>query len=464
MKKFLSSFHSHADILYPAAVVVTILAATIVLWTRMSNEVIHSIWHLPNTVYTNEGLCLALLAMGMLAWRIWLAYRYRAYSPVGDTELPAVTIVIPAYNEGRQVFDTVRSIMASHYPPSKMQVVCVDDGSADDTWQWMLRARHEFPKRIQLIRQRTNSGKRHALMAGFRRATGTIFVTIDSDSEVLPDTLRHLISPFAVDPRVGAVAGNVRVLNNGDGPIPKMMDVSFTTSFDFTRSGQSVYGSVLCTPGALSAYRASVIRPYLPKWAGQKFMGVPATIGEDRALSNIVLGNGYRIVYQREAVVLTKMPSTYNGLRRMLLRWARSNVRENLVMATYMFRRFRRRGNDEGWVRIFGMLQIFRMVVGEALKIGILANLFTDVFTTFLLLLIGCIIASLVPAVVYQIRHHSRSGWRWAMPYSAFWLFSLSWISAWGLLSAPRSGWLTRGLPVPKAPGARSLLPFHGTA
>ena len=54
-----------------------------------------------------------------------------------------------------------------------------------------------------------------------------MFVTIDSDSEILPDTLRHLVSPFILDARVGAVAGNVRVLNLGDSFIPKMLEVSF---------------------------------------------------------------------------------------------------------------------------------------------------------------------------------------------------------------------------------------------
>ena len=462
MKRNGLSIHHQADYLYPGAVALTLFATAAVLWMRASHGVIHSVWHLPHTVYTRGSLYVAFLAIGMLAWRVWLACRYRAYSPVNDRELPAVTIVIPSYNEGHQILDTVRSVMASDYPRSRMQVICVDDGSVDDTWRWMLQARHEFPQRLHLIRQRKNGGKRHALMAGFRRATGSIFVTIDSDSEVLPHTLRHLISPFAADPRVGAVAGNVRVLNRSDGTIPKMMDVNFTMSFDFTRSGQSVYGGVLCTPGALSAYRASVVRPHLPKWAEQSFMGVPATIGEDRALSNCVLASGYRIVYQREAVVLTKMPDTYNGLRRMLLRWARSNVRENLVMATYMFRRFRHNDTGEGWVRFFGILQIFRMVAGEALKIGIIANLFVDVFTTLTLLAIGCLVTSVVPAVVYQIRHGSWSGWRWSLPYGLFWLSGLSWISAWGLLSAARSGWLTRSLPVP-ARNAGRLMPSRGT-
>ena len=115
--------------------------------------------------------------------------------PVDDRNLPFVTIIIPAFNEGVQVLHTVRSIMSSRYPQEKMQVICVDDGSQDDTWSWMVEAEREFGRRVELIRQPVNRGKRHALLTAFRRAEGEIYITIDSDSKVLPNTSRHLVRP-----------------------------------------------------------------------------------------------------------------------------------------------------------------------------------------------------------------------------------------------------------------------------
>ncbi len=388
---------------------------------------------------------MAAVGFGVLAWRIWMALRYRAFPLASDGDLPLVTIVVPAYNEGAQVLGTVRSIMASDYPSDKMRVICVDDGSTDDTYQWMVRARNEFPHRLRLVRQPSNRGKRQALLAGFRIAVGDVYVTIDSDSEILTGTLRSLVSPFTASPRVGAVAGNVRVLNRRDGAIPSMLDVSFTTAFDFIRSGQSVYGGVYCTPGALSAYRASLVHEHLRPWIDQTFMGVPATIGEDRALTNCILRSGFRVIYQRDAVVLTKIPATFRGLRKMLLRWARSNVRESVVMSAFMFRDFRPEDTGAGYIRFFGALQMLRLSVGEVLKAGLVLQLFMDPVESLRALLVGCLFASLLPAIVYQIRYRSWFGWRWALPYSFFWLACLSWISVWGLLSASRSQWLTRG-------------------
>jgi hyaluronan synthase len=443
------SYNFKADIFFPWLLFCTLISIITLTWWQV--EALKSVesWKLVQSWSTINYLAvgLTLWTLLTLSWRIWFACRYQSYAPLSDKDLPDITIVIPAYNEGRQILHTVRSVMNSRYPMKKMQVICVDDGSQDDTWDWMKTAQQEFPWRVRLIRQPFNRGKRRALMAGFAKAIGHVFVTIDSDSEVLPDTLRHLVSPLASDPRVGAVAGNVRVLNLAEGAIPKMMEVSFTSGFDFIRSGQSVYGGVFCTPGALSAYRADVINPHLPNWINQTFMGRHATIGEDRALTNLVLGSGSRVVYQREAVVLTKVPITYTGLRKMLLRWARSNVRENLVMLSFMIGRFRPNDTGSGWIRLFSTTQFIRMIIGEAFKFAVAAQLLMAPVHTLSMLAVACIISACLPALVHQKHHGGWFGWRWAISYSFYWLLCLYWISLWGLLTAYRSGWLTRELP-----------------
>jgi hyaluronan synthase len=399
---------------------------------------------------------LAILLFGLsvfiLAWRVTFALRYRPYARVATSRLPTLTVVIPAFNEGEQVLETVRSVMASDYPRRLLKVICVDDGSRDDTWHWMTQARLAFPGRVDVFRQPWNMGKRAALMLGFDRARGDVIVTLDSDSEVLPTTLRELVSPFVHDARVGSVAGNVRVLNTAEGSIPKMLDVSFTSAFDFIRAGQSVYGGVFCTPGALSAYRASVLKSLVGAWSAQSFLGKPAAIGEDRALTNLVLAAGYRVVYQRDAVVLTKVPTTYTSLRKMLLRWARSNVRENLVMFSFIFTRFRPQDTGANWIRLFGILQVVRMTLFEALKVTLLVALLLNPLTVLLAVGIGCLAASIVPAAVHHLRYGGLFGIRWAAPYTFYWLACLAWISVWGLLTAGNSGWLTRNVTTPTKP------------
>jgi len=383
------------------------------------------------------------MALAALVWRVYLVYTYRPVEPCADRDLPLCSVIVPAYNEGAQVLYTLRSVAASDYPADKLQIISVDDGSKDDTWRWMKQAASELGTRVELVRLKKNSGKRRALYEGFQRSRGEILVTIDSDSEVDPSTLRHLVSPFVHDPLVGGVAGNVRVLNTDAGIIPKMLDVSFTFSFDFVRASQSRVNTVVTTPGALSAYRQSVIGPVLDQWLHQTFFGRPANIGEDRALTNLILKNGYHVHFSKNAVVYTEAPTAYIGLTKMFLRWARSNVRETIVMTGFIFKRFRT--TPALGARINLLLQLHRMLIGEMLKIWSLTIM--AAFPTLFLfnMFTGAILFSMIPGLFYLYRHKD-SNFLWAIPYSLFWLIGLSWISLYALFTPHRTGWLTRGL------------------
>lgn len=404
---------------------------------------------------------LSPLALGGLACaallflvRLVLACRYRPCPILADEQLPAVTVIVPAYNEGAQVLSTLQSILASDYPGDRLQVVAVDDGSLDDTWTVIQSAVARFPAQILPIRLKRNRGKRRALMRGFLRATGSIYVTVDSDSEIEPHTLRALVSPLAHDPRVGAVAGQVRVMNLTARAIPRMLDVAFTVAFDFIRSGQSVYGGVFCTPGALSAYRASDVNPYLFQWLNQTFLGQEARIGEDRALTNLILSQGKRVVYQRSARVHTQAPVTYDALRKMLLRWARSGVRESLVMQGYLWRRFRPASAGAGWLRLFGALTVVRMTVGEGLKILWALHLLRNPLLSLGLTAIGVLPYALFSGWLHR-RHAGGQGVKWAYANALYTCFALPWISIYALWTAKASSWLTRQLPPTKTSDIR---------
>lgn len=390
------------------------------------------------------GWLLVLVNLAALAWRIVLVMRYRPAPDRKDEELPSCTVVVPAYNEGRQVLKTLRSIATSDYPAGKLFIIAVDDGSKDDTWAWIQRGAAEFAGLILPLRQTVNGGKRSALHEGFKRAIGEVLVTIDSDSQVEPATLRNLLSPFVGSPEVGAVAGNVRVLNRERGLIPRMLEVSFAYSFDFIRASQSVLHTVMCTPGALSAYRRDAVMEMLPAWLQQRFCGRAANIGEDRAMTNLILGAGYHVHFQRSAVVYTNVPTQYRGLCKMFLRWARSNIRETLVMTGFAFRKFRR--SSAIGARVNLVLHWLGMTAGQAMKLAVLGHLLwkPEVFSVRVLL--GAAVTACVPAAFYAIRHRSTDA-LWAYLYGVFWLVGLSWIGLYAWLTPHKTGWLTRDLP-----------------
>ncbi|HXX71564.1 MAG TPA: glycosyltransferase, partial [Candidatus Acidoferrum sp.] len=121
---------------------------------------------------------------------------------------PEVSILIPAYNEEAVIVNTVRAALDSNYP--KLEVLVINDGSTDHTAE-LVRANFGRERRVRLLTQ-TNHGKPSALNHGLAEAAGEIVVSIDADTIVDPEAVPRLIRHFA-DPTVGAVAGNVKVMN-----------------------------------------------------------------------------------------------------------------------------------------------------------------------------------------------------------------------------------------------------------
>lgn len=388
---------------------------------------------------------LVLLAFKVFYF-IFIAYnylKYKAIPSVSDDELPTCTVIVPAYNEGKQVWDTLMSLAKSNYPENKIQLLAVDDGSLDDTWEWMQDAKEKLGNRLEIYKQPKNQGKRHALYRGFQLGTGEIFVTVDSDSIVTPDTLRNLVSPFVTDKQCGAVAGNIRVLNNKKEMLPKMLDVSFVMSFEFVRSAESRLNSVLCTPGALAAYRSSAVHNCLPEWINQTFMGQPSDIGEDRAMTNMILKQGKHVLFQRNAVAYTNVPEKYPGLYKMFIRWGRSNVRENIAMAKYVFTNFK--PESKFGSRLLFLAQSLRIIMSYPM---VLFMLFFVLIHPLLFLgstLLSILIISTFSVMFYAHRYEIKES-IWAYTYSILYTFGLFWITPYAIATANRRGWLTRGL------------------
>lgn len=387
------------------------------------------------------GFFFAAIKIAALIWRIVLVCKYNPAREYCDTDLPTCSVIVPAYNEGRLVLSTLLSLAASDYPQGKLQLIAVDDGSMDDTWHWINKAKEKLGERLTIIQQPKNMGKRQALYAGFSKSRGEILVTVDSDSVVAPDTLRNLVCPFIQDGKVGAVAGNVRVLNQKKGPIPRMLDVVFVFSFDFIRASQSMVNTVMCTPGALSAYRHSVVREVLDEWLEQTFCGRAANIGEDRAMTNLILRQGYYVHFQQNAVVYTNVPTSYITLCKMFLRWARSNVRETIVMSRFAFKRFRQ-GSMLG-ARINLLLSLLTLTKSQLFLLMTAGLLVWRPVEVGLNVLAGVVLFSSLSAMMYLFKYRSSDA-LWAYGYGVFWLLSLSWITPYALLTPHRAGWLTR--------------------
>ncbi len=385
----------------------------------------------PTVIWVSMGFVLLFLRTVL-----WL--RYRPFAAVTGEEAPRLTVIIPAYNEGMMVERSIASVAGANYPKDRLEIVAVDDGSKDETWRYIVRAALAFPDLVVPVRLASNRGKRGALAEGFRRATGEIIVTVDSDSVIEPNSLLAIVGPFR-DRKVGAVAGKVAVLNRRASILPRMLHVRFILSFDFLRSVQSVFRTVYCCPGALAAYRACVVRQVMSAWEHQTFFGVPCTFGEDRGMTNYILDAGYDTVYQRTAVVHTVVPETYVKLCKMYLRWDRSYIREELRFARIVWKR----------PLVSRVLAIYECTMSNLrfpiayLAIGLLAANAAHDPASLLRMLFAIMIAATF-YVLYYLR--SERSWDFVLGilYAYFSFFALTWIFPYALLTVRARGWLTR--------------------
>ncbi|MBS9461106.1 glycosyltransferase family 2 protein [Flagellimonas sp. 389] len=390
---------------------------------------------------------LFLFKASFFLYTLYRYFRYKPITSVTDEELPTCTVIVPAYNEGKQVWDTLMSLAKSDFPKEKLQLLAIDDGSQDDTWHWIQEAKKELGDCLAIYKQPKNKGKRHALYRGFNEGTGEIFVTVDSDSVVDEDTLRNLVSPFITNEQCGAVAGNIRVLNNERALLPKMLDVSFVLSFEFVRSAESSLNSVLCTPGALAAYRSKAVFACLPDWINQTFMGQPSDIGEDRAMTNMILKQGYHVLFQRNAYAYTNVPEQYRGLYKMFIRWGRSNVRENIEMSKYVFKNFRK--DSKVGARLLFISQSLKIIMSYPFLLFMLFFIVTHPLLFVSSTLFSILVLSTFPVIFYAKRYELSESF-WAYSYSILYTFGLFWITPYAIATANRRGWLTRGLPEKK--------------
>jgi hyaluronan synthase len=397
------------------------------------------------SIYWTAAFVWGAMMYAALVWRVILWHRYKPMKSVQDKDLPSVCVIIPAFNEGALVRQSILSVAHSNYPKDRLEIIAVDDGSSDDTWVHILTAARQVEQfvKITTLQQPTNRGKRAALLLGFKRAGGDVFVSIDSDSIIHPDALRNGVSPLVREPAIGCVAGCVEVLNPRESVFTRFLKCTFSLSFKFVRAYQSEFRGVFCTPGAISIYRASVVRKVAEEWANQEFLGQPCTTGEDRAMTNLFLREGWLTAYQGNAVVWTKVPADYIGMVKMLLRWGRSNIRETLFLMKFLFTDFRTKHlNAFRFNMVLTIVTLFLppLLIGNSIALMATAD-------GYMLRQLGMVlIFGLTMCTIYYINERDHD-WAWLLLYEFFWVPALSWIIPYSCLTLKKTGWLTRKNP-----------------
>lgn len=374
----------------------------------------------------------SLLVSGYILSRFLLAVLYRPAKP-DINYFPSVSIVVPVKNDEEIIYKTLKCCFDVKYPRDRLEVIVINDGSDDGTAGEIQRVKQDYPD-LQIIDFPVNKGKREGMAAGAKVARGDILVFIDSDSIIRKESLFYLVNHFK-DPTVGAVCGHANVYNANENALTKMQEVRYYVAFRVIKAAETVFSAVTCCSGSLSAYRRSYVMDFLDAWLYQKFLGQPATFGDDRSLTNFMLRN-YRVLYESRGIVETVVPSTWSKFFKQQLRWKKSWFRESFIAGSFMW-----------YKHPLAALSFYCGVVFPLISPLIVVNnmLYKAVFfhEPPVHYVIGFVLMSLLYCI-YYLRKKPNRKWIYGLYFCFVYISVLCWQTYYAILTSRKNHWGTR--------------------
>lgn len=300
-----------------------------------------------------------LLRCAMLLWAWRESARQRRYrvreapeAAVSSGELPAISVIIPAYNEESSIVRTVRSLLSQKYP--SLDIIVVSDGSTDGTLEILftefgmtpcdLPASSDIPaqavrgvfrsateRRLRVIDKR-NGGKADALNVGINYSAGDLVCAVDADVIFDAWAMYYLALAFIEDPSTVAATGMIR-LQNGcrmglTGPekirlprrwVERFQVLEYSLAFGIGRLFFNLGSSHVVISGAFGLFARDVllaVNGYNPNAIGED---MELVVRIHRYLREV--GRRYRIEFVSDAVCYTEAPLTLRDLGKQRTRW-----------------------------------------------------------------------------------------------------------------------------------------------
>jgi hyaluronan synthase len=180
-----------------------------------------------------------------------------------------------------------------------------------------------------------HSGKRNVMYTGFLLCAldspqVEYVMCTDSDTMLYPDSAELMVNLMSTSTNIGGVAGNLGIFDKYVSFMTFSSSIRYWFAFNLERAYQSFNDYVLCISGPIGMYRLDVLQQVMDAWKNQTFLGQSCTYGDDRHLTNHILGLGYKVLYLPSACALTETPCHIYKFYKQQTRWSKSAYREML--------------------------------------------------------------------------------------------------------------------------------------
>src|ERR1700730_15226730 len=251
----------------------------------------------------------------------WIVYLVKPPPGTGASE-PLVSLVIAGRNESATIGESIRAALLCGYP--NLEVIFVDDNSEDNSVAIARRAALSVTRsrwdaeKVRIFPSPRRNGKSSSLNIGIRMARGDFIAVTDAATVMGYGCVRHWLRPFFADPRVGAVCGNIRVLNSNVNLVTRLQEFEYALKFTMGRYIQARFNLLNIASGMGSMFRADIVRA---------LGGYDTGLGDDTDMTMKIRKQRWKIELDLDAVVWTTVPITRAHLWSQRMRWRRNMIK-----------------------------------------------------------------------------------------------------------------------------------------
>ncbi|MGA2655368.1 MAG: glycosyltransferase family 2 protein, partial [Gammaproteobacteria bacterium] len=224
---------------------------------------------------------------------------------------PGLSVIVCAYNEEKCIYKTITSLLEQAYP-GPIEILVMDDGSTDNTYEIASQIKSSFMKIYQLGHQ----GKANALNTGLVAAKYDLIVSLDADTFLHKKALMNITHAIEAENGVwAAIAGSVYVQTGSW--IQALQKWDYLQGISTVKKVQSLFHCIMVAQGAFSIYRKKFL---------QDIGGWPNKIGEDIVITWGLLEKKHKIGWAKDAIATTSAPNSYKAFFYQRARWARGLI------------------------------------------------------------------------------------------------------------------------------------------
>lgn len=271
-------------------------------------------------------LCLFGLHRLSMVFR-WFSYRNeKSTTPATFSQLPAITVQIPVFNERYVAERIIDAVAKLNYPADKLQIQIVDD-STDQTFD-VIAARVEFFRKqginIEHVHRTDRSGfKAGALKEAMEHASGEYIAIFDADFVPDADILINNVHYFT-NPKLGMLQFRWEHLNRNNSKLTELQSIMLDAHFGLEQRIRSASGLFLNFNGTAGIWRKETIYD-AGNWSAD-------TLTEDLDLSYRAQLRGWQMQYLNHVDCPAEVPSDINAFKSQQHRWAKGGVEVMLKM------------------------------------------------------------------------------------------------------------------------------------